>query len=61
MAYSVKRWDNWSTCDGLEGLPGLEALLNQELAAGRRLSQLVVHSEDIYIAVFEDGPAPPQT
>jgi hypothetical protein len=60
MAYTVKRWDNWSSCDGLEGLAGLEALLNQELAGGRRLSQLVVHSEDIYIAIFEDGTAAPQ-
>lgn len=58
MAYTVKRWDNWSTCEGKRGLEGFEALLNEQLSAGRRLSQLVVHSEDIYIAVFEDRKTP---
>ncbi|HET9091192.1 MAG TPA: hypothetical protein VFN50_02200 [Acidimicrobiales bacterium] len=55
MAYTVKRWDNWSTCDDRTGLEGLEAMLNQERANGRRFVQLVVHSEDIYLVVFEDG------
>lgn len=54
MAYTVKRWDSWSECDGKTGLAGLEAMLNEELAAGRRLAELVVHSEDIYIVVLED-------
>lgn len=58
MAYTVKRWDSWSEHEGLHGLEGLEAMLNAELAAGRRLAQLVVHSEDIYIVVLEDGAAP---
>lgn len=58
MAYTVKRWDNWSECDGLAGLAGLEALLNSERRAGKRLAQLLVNSEDIYIAVFEDEEVP---
>ncbi len=57
MAYTVKRWDNWTTCQGKSGLPGLEMLLNEQLAEGRRLAHLVVNSEDVYIAVFEDRPA----
>jgi hypothetical protein len=32
-------------------------LLNEQLAEGRRLAHLVVNSEDVYIAVFEDRPA----
>ncbi len=58
MAYTVKRWDSWTTCNGEGGLSGLQALLNEELAAGRRLAHLIVHSEDIYIAVFEDERVP---
>ncbi|MGO9197818.1 MAG: hypothetical protein ACLQK4_11920 [Acidimicrobiales bacterium] len=54
MAYTVKRWDSWSELDGLTGLSGLEALLNEERRAGRRLVQMVVHSEDIYVIVLED-------
>ncbi len=54
MAYTVKRWDNWSTCDDKTGLEGLEAMLNGEATKGRRLVQLAVHSEDIYLLVFED-------
>lgn len=53
MSYTVLRWDNWSECEGKRGLKGLEALLNEQLAAGRRLAQLVVQSEDIFVAVFE--------
>ncbi|MHB8245346.1 MAG: hypothetical protein ACYDGN_08340 [Acidimicrobiales bacterium] len=53
MCYSIKRWDNWSEFDGKTGLDGLEAMLNAERRAGRRLAQLVVHSEDIYLAVLE--------
>lgn len=59
MAYTVKRWDSWSVCEGLSGLEGLEAMLNEQHSAGLRLSQLVVHSEDIYLVVFEDGETTP--
>ena len=55
MAYTVKRWDSWSEEAGLKGLAGLEAMLNAEHLAGRRLAQLVVHSEDIYLVVLEDA------
>ncbi|MHB1986941.1 MAG: hypothetical protein ACYCSF_02990 [Acidimicrobiales bacterium] len=58
MAYTVKRWDSWSECNGLKGLVGLEALLNEERLKGWWLAQLVVHSEDIYVAVFEDSGPP---
>jgi hypothetical protein len=54
VAYTVKRWDNWSDCDGVTGLAGLEAMLNNERALGRRLAQLVMHSEDIFLVVLED-------
>jgi hypothetical protein len=53
MAYFVRRWDNWSEHEGVSGLSGMEAMLNAELANGRSLSQLVVHSEDIYLLVLE--------
>ena len=56
VAYTVLRWDNWSECDGKRGLSGLEALLNEQFAAGRRLVQLAVQSEDIFVVVFEDAP-----
>lgn len=55
MAYTVKRWDSWSEYEGARGIDGLEAMLNGERAAGRRLVQLVVHSEDIYLVVLEDA------
>jgi hypothetical protein len=55
VTYTVRRWDNWSNHDGLTGLAGLEAMLNAELAVGRRLAQLVVQSEDILIVVLDDG------
>ena len=58
MGYSIKRWDNWSEFDGSTGLEGLQAMLNSERQAGKRLVQLVVHSEDIYLVVLEDGDAP---
>lgn len=54
MAYTVRRWDNWSEQDGATGLTGLEAMLNAERRSGRRLVELVVHSEDIYLVVLED-------
>lgn len=54
----MKRWDNWSSADGQTGLAGLEAMLNAERRAGRRLVQLVVHSEDIFLAVLEDDESP---
>ncbi|MGO9558721.1 MAG: hypothetical protein ACLPQS_05015 [Acidimicrobiales bacterium] len=54
MAYTVKRWDSWSELDGMTGLAGLEATLNAEHREGRRLVNMVVHSEDIYVLVFED-------
>ena len=54
MAYTVRRWDSWSEHEGATGLSGLEAMLNSERRSGRRLAQLVVHSEDIYLVVLED-------
>lgn len=49
------RWDNWSECGGKRGLSGLEALLNEQLAEGRRLAHLLVQSEEIFVAVFESS------
>ncbi|HLI44289.1 MAG TPA: hypothetical protein VKU92_07445 [Acidimicrobiales bacterium] len=54
MGYVVRRWDNWSSAEGLTGLAGLEAMLNAERRQGRRLVQLVVASEDIYLVVLEE-------
>ncbi|MGH9297757.1 MAG: hypothetical protein ACRDZP_07260 [Acidimicrobiales bacterium] len=54
MGYIVKRWDNWSSFEGTSGIEGMEAMLNAEVGNGRRLVQLVVHSEDIYLLVLED-------
>jgi GNAT superfamily N-acetyltransferase len=57
MTYHVLRWDNWSEVDGKRGLEGLEAMLNSERSNGRKLAQLVVHSEDIYLVILEDDLA----
>lgn len=53
MRYRVRRWDNWSECNGKRGLDGLEELMNSEAAAGWRLSQLVSEHEEIFVLVFE--------
>ena len=58
MAYTVRRWDNWSEHEGLTGLVGLEAMLNTERSKGWRLVELVAHSDEIYVAVLEDGDPP---
>jgi hypothetical protein len=56
MAYKVNRWDNWSEFEGQRGLEGLSAMLTAEEAGGMQLSQIIVHSEDIYLVVLHGEP-----